>query len=162
MLPDILRRIVVAKYVLQRASKMQDEGNEVSLSISLLLMHDAVEMLMIAVLDHLKISVRPKREFTNFWSEIKQAGHPEVPDSVAMQSLNKLRLDSSIMVILQTRNRSENSCHGPLAFLRMFCASIARFHMMKFRLSIWCPIKRCAKFSEHRERSSCLGRLLIP
>jgi hypothetical protein len=51
MLPDLLRRIVVTKYVLQRASKMQDEGNEVSLSISLLLMHDAVEMLMIAVPD---------------------------------------------------------------------------------------------------------------
>jgi hypothetical protein len=71
---------------------MQDEDNEVSLSISLLLMHDAVEMLMVAVLDHLKISVRSKREFGDFWSEIKQAGRAEAPDSVPMQSLNKLRV----------------------------------------------------------------------
>jgi hypothetical protein len=92
MLPDILHRIVNAKYVLQRAAKMQDESSEISLSISLLLMHDAIEMLMIAVLDHLQISVKPKREFMDFWSEIKQAGHPHAPDLIPMQSLNKLRV----------------------------------------------------------------------
>jgi hypothetical protein len=92
MLPDILRRIVNAKYVLQRAAKMQDENSEISLSISLLLMHDAIEMLMIAVLDHLQIGVKPKREFMDFWSEIKQAGHPSAPDLLPMQSLNKLRV----------------------------------------------------------------------
>jgi uncharacterized membrane protein len=59
MLPDIHRRVVYAKYVLERADKMQAESNEMSLSIALLLMHDAIELLMIAVLDHLKISVRP-------------------------------------------------------------------------------------------------------
>lgn len=47
---------------------------------------------MIAVLDHLRINIRPKREFMDFWSEIKQAGHPEAPDTIPMQSLNKLRV----------------------------------------------------------------------
>ncbi len=63
-----------------------------SLSISLLLMHDAVELLMLAVLDHLQVAPKKKREFMDFWPDIKQAGHHEPPDFVAMESLNKLRV----------------------------------------------------------------------
>jgi hypothetical protein len=76
MLPDIHRRIVHAKYVLERAAKIQAEGNEMSLSISLLLMHDAVELLMLAVLDYLKVTPKNKREFMDFWPDIEKDGHP--------------------------------------------------------------------------------------
>ena len=92
MLPDIRRRIVNAKYVLEREARIQAESNEMSLSISLLLMHDAVELLMLAVLDHLQLATRKRREFMDFWSDIKQAGHAEPPDFVLMDSLNKLRV----------------------------------------------------------------------
>jgi hypothetical protein len=92
MLPDIHRRVVNAKYVLERAAKIQAESNEMSLSISLLLMHDAVELLMLAVLDHLQVATKRRRDFMDFWSDIKQAGHVEPPDFVAMESLNKLRV----------------------------------------------------------------------
>jgi len=92
MLPDIHRRVVNAKYVLERAAKIQEESNEMSLSISLLLMHDAVELLMLAVLDHLQLAAKKRREFMDFWSDIKQAGHAEPPDFVPMESLNKLRV----------------------------------------------------------------------
>ncbi|MFZ0246015.1 MAG: hypothetical protein WAL68_10095 [Candidatus Binatus sp.] len=63
-----------------------------SLSLSLLLMHDAVELLMLAVLDQLQLASKKRRDFMNFWSDIKQAGHPEPPDFVPMESLNKLRV----------------------------------------------------------------------
>jgi hypothetical protein len=92
MLPDIHRRVVNAKYVLERAARIQAESNEMSLSISLLLMHDAVELLMLAVLDHLQLASKKRREFMDFWSDIKQAGHANPPDFVAMESLNKLRV----------------------------------------------------------------------
>jgi len=92
MLPDILRRIVYAKYVLERAARIQAENDEMSLSISLLLTHDAVELLMLAVLDHLKVPIKKRREFMDFWQEIKQAGHPEPPDFIPMEALNKLRV----------------------------------------------------------------------
>jgi hypothetical protein len=91
LLPDIHRRVVNAKYVLERAAKIQAESNEMSLSISLLLMHDAVELLMVAVLDHLQVTPK-KREFMDFWPAIKQAGKPEPPDRVPMDSLNALRV----------------------------------------------------------------------
>jgi hypothetical protein len=71
---------------------MQAESSEMSLSISLLLMHDATELLMLAVFDHFRITSKKKREFMDFWPEIKQAGLPEPPDHVAMESLNKLRV----------------------------------------------------------------------
>ena len=90
MLPDIHRRVVNAKYILERAARMQRESNEMSIAVSLLLMHDAVELLMHAVLDHL--SVKKKYEFMGFWSAIKEAGYPEPHDYAPMETLNKLRV----------------------------------------------------------------------
>jgi hypothetical protein len=90
MLPDVHRRIVNAKYILERAARMQNELSEMSLSVSLLLMHDAAELLMLAVLDHL--TLKKKFEFMSFWSTVKEAGHAEPPDFIAMESLNKLRV----------------------------------------------------------------------
>jgi hypothetical protein len=92
MLPDTHKRVVNAKYVLERATMLQAESNEMSLSISLLLMHDASELLMLAVFDHLGITPKKRREFMDFWPDIKAAEHPEPPDFVAMESLNKLRV----------------------------------------------------------------------
>jgi hypothetical protein len=91
MHPGVLRRIVNARYVLERASTIQAESNEMSLSISLLLTHDAIEMLMLAILDHLNVT-KGKREFMGFWSDIKAAGLQEPPDFIPMQSLNNARV----------------------------------------------------------------------
>ncbi len=63
-----------------------------SLSISLLLMHDAIELLMLGVLDHVNAAPKKRREFMDFWGDIKQAGLPEPPDFIPMESLNKLRV----------------------------------------------------------------------
>jgi len=69
---------------------MQRESNEMSIAVSLLLMHDAVELLMHAVLDHLDL--RKKVEFMSFWSTVKEAGHPEPADHAPMERLNRLRV----------------------------------------------------------------------
>jgi len=92
ILPDIRRRIVNAKWILERAARMQDECTDMGFAVSLLLMHDAAEMLMLAVLDHLQVPVKKKREFMDFWPDLKQAGHPEAPDRLPLESLNKLRV----------------------------------------------------------------------
>ncbi|MCU1336691.1 MAG: hypothetical protein JWO19_2272 [Bryobacterales bacterium] len=92
MLLDIQKRVLNAKYVLERASRMQEETGEMSLAISVLLMHDAVELLMLAVLDHLGISPKKNREFMDFWPLVRDAGKPEPPDRIPMDSLNKLRV----------------------------------------------------------------------
>lgn len=90
MLPDIHRRIVNAKYILERGAAIQREGHEMSVAVSLLLMHDAVELLMHAVLDHL--GLKKKFEFMGFWQAIKEAGHSEPSDHAPMETLNKLRV----------------------------------------------------------------------
>jgi len=53
-------------------------------------MHDAVELLMHAVTDHL--GLKKKFEFMSFWATVKDAGHPEPPDHAPIESLNKLRV----------------------------------------------------------------------
>src|SRR5579863_1060863 len=93
MLPDIYRKVMYSKCVLEKAATIQSEGNEMSLSISLLLMHDATELLMLSVLDHLKVTVQKRREFMDFWTEVKPPDHPAPPDRIAMDSLNRLRVN---------------------------------------------------------------------
>jgi hypothetical protein len=89
---DIHKRVVNAKYILERSAGMQAETNEMSPSVSLLLMHDAVEFLMLAVLDHLQIAPKKNREFMDFWPLIRDAGRSDPPDRIPMDSLNKLRI----------------------------------------------------------------------
>lgn len=89
---DIYRRFVNAKYILGRASIVQRENNEMGQAIAVLLLHDAVEILMIAILDHLNINAKKNREFMAFWTLVKQDGHPDAPDKAAMESLNTIRV----------------------------------------------------------------------
>lgn len=92
MLPDIHRKIVYAKYVLERAFGIQREADDASLSVSLLLMHDAAELLMLAIVDHLQVPVNKRREFMDFWTEVKPPDYPLPPDRLAMESMNKMRV----------------------------------------------------------------------
>jgi hypothetical protein len=92
MHPDIHKRIVYARYILERAAAIATEANEMGLSISLLLMHDAVEFLMLALLDHMQIAPKKNREFMDFWSLVRDSGRQEPPDKIPMDSLNKLRV----------------------------------------------------------------------
>jgi hypothetical protein len=106
MHPDTHRRIVNAKYVLERAGRIQAENAEMSIAISLLLMHDAVELVMQAVCDDLGIA--KKFEFMGFWSAIKETGRPLPPDHVPMEMLNRLRVGLKHSGVPRTRGFFEN------------------------------------------------------
>lgn len=87
-----------AKYILERAASIQREGSEISVAVSLLLMHDAAELLMHAVIDFL--ALKKKFDFMSFWVVIKEAGYPEPPDYTPMETLNKLRVSLKHHAIL--------------------------------------------------------------
>jgi hypothetical protein len=88
---DIRKRLLYAKYLLSRARRAQGEGDELGVAISLLLMHDAAEMLMLAVADHLQVNMPKKWDFMDFWTEIRK-NHAEPPQRIAMESMNKMRV----------------------------------------------------------------------
>lgn len=88
---DVRKRLLYAKYLLSRARNAQREGDELGVAVSLLLMHDAAEMLMLAVVDHLQVPMPKKWDFMDFWAEIKK-NHAEPPQRIAMESMNKMRV----------------------------------------------------------------------
>ncbi len=89
---DIYKRLVHAKLILDRAGSMLSRSTDLDISVALLLTHDAVELMMLAVLDHVGAPSNKKREFLAFWQDMKQIGKQEPPDYVAMESLNRLRV----------------------------------------------------------------------
>ena len=52
--PDLRKRLLYTKYLLFRAKREQAERNDLGVAVSLLLMHDASELIMLAVADHLQ------------------------------------------------------------------------------------------------------------
>ena len=88
---DIQKRLLYAKYLLSRARSAQSERSELGVAVCLLLMHDAVEMLMLAIADHLQVPMPKKWDFMDFWDEIKKS-HTEPPQRILMDSINKMRV----------------------------------------------------------------------
>lgn len=88
---DIRKRLLYAKYLLSRARRAHAERGDLNIALSLLLMHDAAEMLMLAVADHLQVPMPKRWDFMDFWTEIKK-DHPEPPQRLAMEQMNKMRV----------------------------------------------------------------------
>jgi hypothetical protein len=88
--PDIRKRLLYAKYFLSRAKKDQNDRNELAVAACLLLMHDATELLMLAVTDHLGIGSNWK--FMEFWEKLKQSGHKEAGHKTPIGQLNDMRV----------------------------------------------------------------------
>jgi hypothetical protein len=86
---DIRKRLLYAKYLLFRATRAQAERNELAVAASLLLMHDAAELLMLAVSDHLQLG---KWKFMEFWDKVKRSGKREPGHKFPMGQLNSLRV----------------------------------------------------------------------
>jgi hypothetical protein len=87
---EIRKRLLYAKYFLSRAKQAQTERNELAIASSLLLMHDASELLMLAVTDHLGLG--SNWNFMQFWEKVKQKGGKEPGHKIPMGQLNDLRV----------------------------------------------------------------------
>ena len=68
--PDLIKRLTYSKYLLHRAQQLYEQRAELSVAETVLTMHDAAEMLMGVVTDHLGIS--PNYAFMEFWSKVSQ------------------------------------------------------------------------------------------
>jgi hypothetical protein len=84
--PELLKRIMYSKYLLQRAQALSAEGHELALGASILTAHDAVEMVMKVVTDTL--NVQWAHDFKKFWSLVEQKTSTLPPRLGAMDQLN--------------------------------------------------------------------------
>lgn len=90
--PDIHERLLYGKYLFRRAAEMGSGGGELGIATELLLMHDAAELVMLAVLDHIGAKPKAKRDFLDFYEEVGRTGHSAPKSRVSMEQLNTLRI----------------------------------------------------------------------
>lgn len=90
--PDIHERLLYGKYLFRRAAEMGSGGAELGIATELLLMHDATELIMLAVLDHIGAKPKAKRDFLDFYEEVGRAGHTAPRSRLLMEQLNTLRI----------------------------------------------------------------------
>ncbi|MDR3678118.1 MAG: hypothetical protein P4N24_21735 [Acidobacteriota bacterium] len=90
MTPDKLKRLTYSKYLFRRAKYFQQLGNELSSAEAVLAAHDAAEMLMRVITDHLGAS--PADKIMDFWKLVKDKTGSEPPHKGAMDRLNNLRV----------------------------------------------------------------------
>src|SRR6185312_11673579 len=87
---DIRKRLLYSKYLLSRAKNTQAEGSELAVAVSLPMLHDAVELLLYSVTDH--IGIGSSWNFMDFWGKVKQSGRAEPGHKIPLGQLNDLRV----------------------------------------------------------------------
>lgn len=120
---DEMRRVTYSRYLLERAKHLQARRTDLSSAEAILAAHDAAEMLMRVVYDHLKIT--PPDAFMGFWKLVKKATGDEPPFRHKMDSLN------------DQRNGFKHGGHVPhsstveglLASVAEFCEQIAQKYL---------------------------------
>ena len=88
--PDLVKRLIYSKYLLNRARLLQQERNDLASAEAVLAAHDSVEMVMRVVTDFLRTNPAP--DFMKFWKVIKEKSGTEPPHKNAMDRLNNLRV----------------------------------------------------------------------
>ena len=117
--PDIKKRTLYAKYLLWRAKDAGADRNDLGVAVSLLLMHDAVEMLLHAVVIHLGVQPKKKTwEFMEYWSI-----DPEPPQRTYMESLNKMRVSLKHNGVLPNAQEVHNHLFPRV---EIFCEDVAK------------------------------------
>jgi hypothetical protein len=117
---DVRKRILYTKYLLFRAKKALTEPSDLGVAVSLLLMHDASELLMLAVTDHLQLASNWR--FMEFWEKVKQKGHKEPGQRIPMEQLNSLRVGLKHKGILP----HAQSVRDLMPRVEAFCEEIAK------------------------------------
>jgi hypothetical protein len=90
--PDVHERLLLGKYLFGQATQAGASGNMLAITTALLFMHDAAELIMLAVLDHIGARPKSKREFMDFWADVKAAGLSEPQFRIPMEQLNSMRV----------------------------------------------------------------------
>jgi len=88
--PDLLKRLIYSKYLLNRARLLQQEANELACAQVVLTAHDSVEMLIRVIADHVK--AEQSQKFMEQLRLIKKATDKEPPYMSDVDRLNHLRV----------------------------------------------------------------------
>jgi len=89
--PELVKRAIYSKYLMERARAVLAEGSELSPAVAILSAHDSIEILMRVIADHLRAPLAPESRFKDFWKVIKDSTGKIPPRLPAMDRLNHQR-----------------------------------------------------------------------
>lgn len=129
---DSGKRLLYAKYLLERAKLAQHERADLGFAVSLLLMHDATEMVMLSVLDELNLMPKGQQtpQFTEFWSAVERYDKEhglsrEAPSRQGMSAMNRARVALKHHGILPKPDTARDF----LPRVEVFCEEISRIYL---------------------------------
>jgi len=88
--PDLMKRLIYSKYLLNRARLLQQEGNELACAEAILTAHDSVEMLIRVIAEF--VNAKQSERFMEQLRLIEKETGKEPPCMAAMDRLNHLRV----------------------------------------------------------------------
>src|SRR5215472_12616096 len=117
--PQLVKRIIYSRYLLQRAQALHAEGHELALAGAILTVHDAVEMVMRVVTDNLNLSW--SHDFKKFWPLVEQKTGTLPSRLGAMDQLNDDRNGFKHKGILPNPTNVRERLDNALAFCEETC-----------------------------------------
>lgn len=113
---EVVRRIVAARHLFEQAASSVRSQNDVQLFSAVNSAQDAVELFLIAVIDHLGAECEKKSDFDKYIFAIEKHIDAKLPHRASMMNLNKLRVNAKHYGIEPSRGECERCIESAKRF----------------------------------------------
>jgi hypothetical protein len=90
--PAIVERVACAKYLFQSGINTLDAAGPFSSGLAVLSFHDAAEILLLAIAEHIQVNCGKRPDFMQLHDAINKAGVPKLTHHMALNQLNNARV----------------------------------------------------------------------
>jgi hypothetical protein len=118
----VIRRLKLSRYLFQLASQNARSDLDVASSASVNLLQDAIEIFLLAAIDHLNIQVGPRTDFPQYLDKINEKTGNELPFRRRLIDINKVRVLSKHDGISPNGQEVEGYLSDGRKFLEQACS----------------------------------------
>lgn len=140
----IINKLIAARYSLNLAEGELSHSSEITLLTAINTLQDAVELFLLAITEHLNISISEKTKFFEYLEKIDVALTnsstlskilPELPFHNELIALNKTRVSSKHYGLIPNRQECLNGLSTSRAFMQIVCESIFQINFFAITLT---------------------------
>jgi hypothetical protein len=123
---SVINKILLARRFYELARENSASGSDLSLSIGVNLLQDAVETFLLAISEHVNANITSKTSFEGYFDLINQKINPqELPFRLKLIGLNKLRVNSKHYGLAPSKSEVEGSLVAVKEFFEEVATSIS-------------------------------------
>jgi hypothetical protein len=120
----VIKRLTLSRYLFQIAIQNAQSDQEVAGAACVNLLQDAIEIFLLAALDHLNVRVAARTDFPQYLDKINEATNDELPFRRRLLEINKVRVAAKHDGIPPNRKEIQGYVSDAGKFLEQACRKV--------------------------------------